>query len=106
MKIQDEITVHNIGLLNEAQMLIYIGLSWVGVFSLRKNVLKQRLRFFPDPLVGWYLLFPAVFYNYSLYSNYLFVWAEVVEVIFYSGLFLLVLDKSKQSYKTRRRVGF
>lgn len=101
INVQNETTIHNIGILNNLQLVGYIFICLAG--SLISGLQKLQPKIFrkiPQPPQSAFFLYfiPLVFYVwYVVFNIQIHLWAEVMEVIFYSGVLVWIanLDKIK-----------
>lgn len=101
INVQDETTLHNIGIFNQLQIYAYILIALVGTIlpQIRPNLFIKNT-FLPINTQSIFLVFPVVFYIYSLFSTSLFHWAEIIEVHFYFGLLVWVYN-TQLSFNTK-----
>lgn len=92
INVQDETTLHNIGIFNELQRVGYLSLAAIGIASAAfPKLLPAPYR--STPLVAWYMSAPLVFYAYTFWFAHP-VHAEVIEIWFYGGLAVWTLIRS------------
>jgi hypothetical protein len=108
INIQDEITIHNIGIIFGYVYRGYIFLGLFGAFawilvkalnkiSFTKQFLNKLLSYIPHVVPKWYLmlfyLLPAIFFYYKINIDWTTKeWGEFFEFILYVGVFLMVLE--------------
>lgn len=97
INVQNELTVHNIGILNDMQRIAYIALT--AVVSIGAAFSAGKSKFFPSRRVIAYFIWPLLF-NISTYmtSNF-YPWAEVMEVHLYAGIFVWIIEKTPATTK-------
>jgi hypothetical protein len=88
INVQNETNIHNIGILNQLQMVGYITISSLGVIS---GFRKPKTLWMAPTSAARLLLIPAIFYMYFFISPNLYFSAEIVEVLFYGGISLWII---------------
>jgi hypothetical protein len=103
VNVQNEITLHNIGIFNDLQLVVYIGVTLVGsILSWSQTRLISAYWFMWNPPRSAFGLFfiPFVFYSgFVFFDTPFHLWAEVIEVLFYFGIFLWVAQGSSEVLK-------
>lgn len=100
VNVQNETTLHNIGIMNQLQLVGYIGLSAMGSFLCWRPIASlQKLRLpFPlwsPPRAALFLfLIPLVFYISFVAFSTPYHWAEIIEVLFYAALLCWIAGES------------
>lgn len=91
INVQNETTLHNIGILNQLQLVAYIAITFFGtLLSGNPITTKKALPWFfwnPPKAAFWLYSIPFVFYtSFVMFSTPYHLWAEVIEVLFYFGI--------------------
>jgi hypothetical protein len=94
VNVQNETTIHNIGVFNSLQYVGYITLCVIGTIGgLLHSIRKYKWNAWIPTLLPWYLLIPAIYYLAFLFNNGLHPYSELMELLFYGGLFLWVFPQ-------------
>lgn len=92
INVQNETTIHNIGILNALQQVGYIGLCVLGtVGGFLHSRKKEKWNVWIPTILPWFLFIPAIYYIVFVFNKNVYPWAEVMEMLFYSGLLLWVI---------------
>ena len=97
VNVQNETNFHNIGILNQLQIVVYILLSGA-VFCipvLQKFKLLKIKAWSPPLISGWYMTLPLIVFVHFLLTSSYFIHSEVIEILFYGGLLFWVASKTK-----------
>lgn len=89
VNVQNETTIHNIGILNQLQLVGYLVITALGTFLTFKPLNKEKPWFWNPPRACKVtFLIPFIFYlSFVVFETPYHLWAEVIEVLFYFGLF-------------------
>ncbi len=99
VNVQNETTLHNIGIFNDFQLVAYIGIcalgSFVSVIQPKYQTRVAQWVWNPPKISFWFFAIPCIFYLYFvLYSKQYHLWLEIMEVLFYAGIALWILRKA------------
>ncbi|MEX0895773.1 MAG: hypothetical protein WDZ94_02420 [Patescibacteria group bacterium] len=102
VNVQNETTIHNIGILNQLQLVGYLLISGAGLlFSASKNMRRWQVRdYFWYPHPGSIVLFSCIFVFYSYFTFFnesVHQWTEMFELLLYVSLFFWILNDKLES---------
>lgn len=96
VNVQNETTLHNIGILNQLQLVGYLAITALGTYATWLKLpprLTSRWWFWTPPTSAkFFYTVPFLFYlGYVTLGTPYHLWAEVMEVVFYAGLLIWIL---------------